>query len=262
MRIFYRTILFAAIVMVISSCKKGDNDPFLSLYSRTARLAGEWEIQSYEYNERTTNTDGDYTDITETYDNGIITRITQYYIHVSESIVYDTTIVVVDHVKYLFSKDNTWSSEYYTTEYWSDQQEIGGGSVEYDTLITTAQRSENGDWSFLGGVDGEYKNKERLVMNVLSREKVQQITSIHTEISSGDVISSTNYGDQTTDLSNFYSGEQSTILEIDQLKRKEIILIEKRRNTGSVTITPYQGISTTSADDEFYSDSKLTLKRI
>lgn len=34
---------------IMSSCKKGANDPFLSLKSRNARITGTWELSSYEY---------------------------------------------------------------------------------------------------------------------------------------------------------------------------------------------------------------------
>ena len=40
----------AAMVLVanLSSCKKGENDPFLSLKSRKARLCGEWTVTKSE----------------------------------------------------------------------------------------------------------------------------------------------------------------------------------------------------------------------
>jgi len=37
------------VVISLSSCKKGDNDPALSLRTRKARLTGEWEMTSMSY---------------------------------------------------------------------------------------------------------------------------------------------------------------------------------------------------------------------
>lgn len=51
-----RNILVIAMVLVgtilsLNSCKKGENDPFLSLSSRKARLSGEWKLTSAEWTE-------------------------------------------------------------------------------------------------------------------------------------------------------------------------------------------------------------------
>ena len=43
-RSFYFVLLLAGTVFTLNSCKKGENDPFLSLKSRTARLHGEWTL--------------------------------------------------------------------------------------------------------------------------------------------------------------------------------------------------------------------------
>lgn len=37
------------ILLSLAGCKKGENDPFLSLRSRKARLAGEWSLSYQEY---------------------------------------------------------------------------------------------------------------------------------------------------------------------------------------------------------------------
>lgn len=52
-------IVLVSLSIVLSSCKKGENDPGLSLRSRTARLAGKWTIAKGELKET-------YDDVTET----------------------------------------------------------------------------------------------------------------------------------------------------------------------------------------------------
>ncbi|MBD3637073.1 MAG: hypothetical protein HUJ25_06970 [Crocinitomicaceae bacterium] len=244
-----------------TSCKKGENDPFLSIYSRKARMHGEWNIGDYSYNDKTSNADGDYVSVTETYEENEILRITEEYSASNGTISYDTSLIIVDYVKYTFDKAGTWSVDYYSTERWTNVQYIGG-SMSYDTLITVKKISESGDWSFLGKVEGEYKNKERIALNLLSQTKNQQITSYNTTIGLDDTVSTVNYGSESVDVSNYYSGENNTIIEIDQLKRKEMIFKEKRKNSGSYTVIPYQGNPTTTINDEFYSESVLILERI
>ncbi|MFH0866800.1 MAG: hypothetical protein V1904_11435 [Bacteroidota bacterium] len=46
-------LMLLAFVLILPACKKGPNDPFLSLKSRKARLVGEWELK-----EGTTTTTG------------------------------------------------------------------------------------------------------------------------------------------------------------------------------------------------------------
>ena len=43
-KIFFSLFSLLIITLCLSSCKKGDNDPFLSLQSRKARLIGEWKV--------------------------------------------------------------------------------------------------------------------------------------------------------------------------------------------------------------------------
>jgi hypothetical protein len=52
-----RILILTFIVLgAIPSCKKGDNDPFISLRSRDARITGNWKVVNLEYN---SNDDGD-----------------------------------------------------------------------------------------------------------------------------------------------------------------------------------------------------------
>ena len=56
-------ILIFIIIFSLPSCKKGENDPFLSLRSRKARITGEWVLKSGNV----TYTENDTNDVT-TYD--------------------------------------------------------------------------------------------------------------------------------------------------------------------------------------------------
>lgn len=256
------SILFLIALLAFTSCKKGDNDPFFSFYTRQARMHGDWTLAQFEYEERTSNPDGDYTEVTEDYEDGVITKISVQYFDQNGTSVIDSSWIYVEHVKYNFNKNGTWTKELTTVERLGNCNEIGGGEISCDTLVTTITLIESGDWSFMGEVPDEFKNKERIIMNVLSQSTSSQQVSKITMITPSDTMYYQTVGDKVDEINHFSSGEISTIWEIDQLKKKEIVFIEKRRNSGTVTITPYQGNPTTSDEDSFRSDSRLVLTRI
>lgn len=58
-------VLLAGIIigsLVLEGCKKGENDPFLTLSSRRARLAGDWKMTKLEVTQTSTDASG-----TDTY---------------------------------------------------------------------------------------------------------------------------------------------------------------------------------------------------
>jgi hypothetical protein len=76
MRFIKKTLLFFMIVFTMTTCKKGDEDPEISLRSRKARLTGEWKMKNGSasmtypnYNE-TTKFDGSNFEIYSTYTGG------------------------------------------------------------------------------------------------------------------------------------------------------------------------------------------------
>ncbi len=125
---------------VLDGCKKGEGDPFLSLASRKARVAGEWKVSagsgtSSQVVGSTTITD------TWTYDGATQTTTTN-----------PGSTVTTDKftMDYTFEKDGTFSQVYVDNN----------GSTAQTTTTT-------GTWNFTGGV-GEMKNKSQIVMTTLS----------------------------------------------------------------------------------------------
>jgi len=51
----FAIVLFVSVI-AFSGCKKGDDDPFISLRSRTARLAGDWKLSGMDYTSTSTST--------------------------------------------------------------------------------------------------------------------------------------------------------------------------------------------------------------
>jgi hypothetical protein len=136
MKKLIQTLALAAVVVVsgasFTACKKGENDPGLSLKSRKGRLTGEWKLTKGTE----TNTSGgststknfDGTSLTQTAGGGSITG----------TFAYTLTI----------DKEGTYEYK---------MSETIGGSTNIDT--------QKGRWSFLGkNKDGEIKNKEAIVL--------------------------------------------------------------------------------------------------
>ena len=151
----------------LESCKKGENDPFLSLRSRKARFAGEWTYSAGSGS----NTSGSNT-TNWTYDGAVETTTPGNFTD-----KYTQT--------YTIEKDGTFTSVY------TD-----------NNTSTAVVTTYTGTWNFLGGV-GDVKNKSSVVMHMLT------ITSGSTTVT--------------------YTGDNAptSIMDIDQLKNKEIIIISK-----------------------------------
>jgi hypothetical protein len=144
-------IAVAALVLAsfgFEGCKKGENDPFMSLHSRKARVAGEWKV-----------TAGSGTDATSspastsswTYDGAS-------YVQTSGS----NSVTTAMTITYEFEKDGTFKTITTVT------------APSYSDVYT-----ETGTWNFTGKV-GDDKNKDHLVMKTLVSTEVETIGSSST----------------------------------------------------------------------------------
>lgn len=117
----------------VTSCKKGKNDPALSLKSRKARLAGDWELTGYSS--------------TETYyDNG----------NVREEILLEGSTLT----KKTYFNDNLVSTE--TQEFSETLSFTKDGKY---TMIHVDETTE-GNWAFIGkSKDAGLKNKEAILLS-------------------------------------------------------------------------------------------------
>lgn len=197
-----------ALVANLSSCKKGENDPFLSLKSRKARLTGEWTVTKIEGTSSDKNSSFPIADVTSTttYDGTTETTTT-------------TTVMGTDTdtetytLSFVFDKDGTYT-----------QTKVEGTTTEVET----------GNWIFLGkNKTAEIANKEAIQLNPTST-------------------SSTTNGVTVTSSSTGFTNSKT--LMIDQLKSKEIVLIDSSSNTsGSQVSTDEMKITLTAkwSDYEF-----------
>ena len=138
-KLLFSLTCLSIVAASIDGCKKGDGDPFLSLRSRTSRMAGVWTVGSGTGTK--TNSSGTVT--TETYDGTTLTSTSGS----------NATIKTISY-KYTFEKDGKYKSETTSTE-------------KIATISYTKVESESGTWNFTGGV-GEIKNKSQLFMQTLT----------------------------------------------------------------------------------------------
>jgi hypothetical protein len=138
------TLAAFLITGAVASCKKGEDDPFLSLRSRKARLAGEWTLTKMEGKE-TDSSGGISTVITKNFTGSALTTVTAVTVMGTTVSSSDTTVF---SRTYTFEKNGTYSR-------------IGTG----EDGITSIE----GTWIFAGkSKKNELKKKEAILLTVTS----------------------------------------------------------------------------------------------
>jgi hypothetical protein len=146
-----------ALGSIVTSCKKGENDPFLSLRTRKARVVGEWKVVSStsEY----IDVNGDKT--TTTYDG---TTETEVDYDASSGLSSSSTSTKTE--EWTFNKDNSFTYKVTTPS----------GTEQYD-----------GSWSFMGkSKEGEVKKKENIGLRILKYTSTPTVGVTQTSTYSGD----------------------------------------------------------------------------
>jgi hypothetical protein len=143
-------VLFAFILILpfIISCKKGDGDPFLSIYSRKARLCNDWEVTSIEQTVKYKTTT-----ITTTFDGTKLTRLT---------VVTDTVFYPPNDTLYEYRENTISTGSIYFTFENTGYYQIDEAFIN-DTTHAKYTTQEKGIWYFMGGThDSGTKKKELL----------------------------------------------------------------------------------------------------
>lgn len=146
-------VIFSTIITTFVGCKKGDGDPFISLHSRKARVAGKWKLTNGTLVYKNTDLSGTIATSTITYDG-----------------------TKADKSTVIGTGAPTFSSKSYTEEWEFKKDGSFAGSIIDDGEIRTI----SGVWNFTGGV-GNYKKKEQLVRTILSLTVINSMgTSTYT----------------------------------------------------------------------------------
>ncbi|MCB0481117.1 MAG: hypothetical protein KDC83_06770 [Flavobacteriales bacterium] len=131
-----RILTFILILGTVASCKKGENDPLISLKTRKGRLTGEWKMTFAEYS---TN------DTSYTYDGSVLT----------EKKAEDAQVNLKAEIDYSFDKSGRYIINTRTT-YPVDY--FGSGTPELTQVYL-----EEGIWNFTGG-GGDTKTKSQILL--------------------------------------------------------------------------------------------------
>lgn len=162
-------------IVIITSCKKGAEDPFMSLSSRKSRISGEWRLSSIESSHT-------YDDNSGYSSSGTIMGNGSAMTTESENTFYNQSGTGhINEYSIHINQDGTWSSikdvNYNTVRDFSSNKETSSGH---------SVQQESGTWTFLHKTKHEYRNKERVNFSVHHRQ-------LHTDGSS----TVTTYDDQS-----------------------------------------------------------------
>lgn len=133
-----RVVVFSLIAAsILMGCKKGENDPLISLKTRKSRLSGEWKVSFAEYS---------INDSTYSYDGTTL----------KEKKGVDAEVVdLTAEMNYVFEKSGKYSINTRTT--------YVAGYFGDNTPELTRVYLEEGIWNFTGGNNGT-KSKSQLLL--------------------------------------------------------------------------------------------------
>jgi hypothetical protein len=198
----------ALIATVFIGCKKGENDPFLSLLSRTARITGVWNLSSADYQIVETE-DAESTTTSYSFENGSMTETVDGY---GKTYAYSQKVTI--------EKDGTFKIEVLEEiEWWNPGTfENEKGNDEYIL---------EGVWYFLDGNNAlDVKDKERVEF-LIEKEKLIRP-----------------WGDT---FETDYSGKANSYVQIfllDKLANKEIVTLYDSEKTEGTYSEVQSGSST------------------
>lgn len=236
-------IIVTSSVFVFDSCKKGDEDPFLTIQSRKARVTGDWTLNSDNKHTETLDQNGSTT-IEDFVISGTSINITTE----TKNSAHDTIITVgtsedggeVLQSLIKFEKDGTFSSKLEYKIIVNDKTDITDTWQQEVTVTTVTLIERSGTWNFMAGVEKQWKNKERIVV-VLEQEKrtVTETTVTQDEINGieQDPITENHKYDY---INNYANDEMGEVWALLMLKGKEIKMY---RDIDNYTNTVVDGIS-------------------
>jgi hypothetical protein len=141
-------------IPIFFSCKKGDGDPFFSIYSRKQRLTGDWKVTSINETVKYRSTT-----ITTTY-TGTKKKV--------EMIVRDTTVYTATDTLFVYWKMRTSVGSIYYTFGKTGTYQIDEAFTD-DTTHAQYTTQEKGLWYFTGGGrDSDTKTGELLGLQTTS----------------------------------------------------------------------------------------------
>ncbi len=218
-------VLLAVVILpIFTGCfGVGEDDPFISLRTRKARVIGDWEVNTY------------YKNVQQIYglDNNTVLRVItdvqgEEWLETTTTVGSDEDPVEVEGTvldnKMTFDKNGYFTSVY---EYQIVTKETDDETLETTTTTFTVKETMDGTWNFLAGID-DYSNKERISLVILNSRVVHTtVESIQTDDPEAEPEQNTTVEAWTYSYDN---GEMSHLWELDMLKSKEIHMSQNINN--------------------------------
>ncbi|OQX96142.1 MAG: hypothetical protein B6I24_11805 [Bacteroidetes bacterium 4572_128] len=213
-------ILFIISSFFLTSCKRGEDDPFFSLYSRKMRVTGDWKLIDFERNTDITNLT-DYETVTNFKiegEKGLVTITTN--IPNLDSTRIEQGTLNSDFTEIIFEKDGSYRNVLKYTIETNFTSEYDDSIVHVNTKRVVRVDKE-GIWDFLDGVGEDYRDKERIVIDERQREIFILIITVTTVTDELDL----NIHDpiKTDKQYNYYEMPHTEIWTLSRLANDEMV---------------------------------------
>lgn len=186
------------LTLLAVGCKKGENDPFLSLKTRKARLCQEWSMETGS---------GQYLSGTQGQFNGSDEGIVEIKDGVRTEKRYNNDSLILSRTgkfeqTLIFNKDYTF--ERHEISYYEN------GNLQYDEVT-------RGSWAFVGqSKDEDFKNKERISI-------IETYYAYKSYEEDGSLLNDYSYSGSEIDYSEF--------MTLDRLSSKDLSIISNGEGT-------------------------------
>lgn len=225
-------LMTALVFPAFQGCKKGEGDPFISLKSRKARVAGEWTITAMRDESNYSGNNTDENGQKDSWTGTSVTEINGTTFHVNSS----QTGSAGDEstrsgtgsasANATFEKDGTFTLKYSFTNV-----KISEDGDSYTQDITF---ESSGTWNFLGGVEEDYKKKERIILNIL-----KQVSTTKTMVDE--------LFENESHTTTYANGENSEVWHLNTLKSKEMLVDGETAESGTDAFSYNYGNGNTGA---------------
>lgn len=256
----------ALVAPTLESCKKGENDPGLSLRSRKGRVAGEWKVKSWEEknsstasytNTQTTSpaltsdgtsTSGNSSNSTVSFDGTNFKHIeSSSYTSNNVTTTSDTTYSGTGEIKYTFEKDGTFTMSF-TSKYTRTRTSVPfTGATQVETWNQETTISKSGTWNFTAGIGKEAKNKDGLVLTYATSE-TKVVTNNKVDFTFNSTTTTTTTVTTNNTKETYDTNEIHENWYIDRLANKELVAKvsgKTTRNVDNKTVTTAPSYSQT-----------------
>lgn len=207
-------------LFVISACKKGEEDPFISLSSRKARLTGDWEMKNISSERRSMI--GSATFESTSIITGDETKFSRVITNSQGTLSADH--VIIDY-SIQINKDGTWKKVIETNKTEVDDGYYGPPNLPFKEIKRVRVKSTvSGTWGFINKTKGTYKNKERVYLSTLKTTYQSLGGTKTTEFDDPDKETIVLEISPKTKITThtYAQGEETTVYDIVMLKSKEM----------------------------------------